>query len=459
MKKLYTILASLKLTIILMAFAMVLVFLGTILPYFDKDISLWMVVHQYFRSIIAWIDLSAFFPKVSFKVPFPGGFLIGGLLIINLLIRYGATIRVQATGKRRLVGYLILILGILATAITVIGGWGGETVAPDQNAAFWRVFFRLGRGSLAALILYIGCHLLFKKRAGLILLHAGILLLLTGEFVTAIHASEASMTLKEGETGNFLDVARSLELAITDTTGTETVIPKSRLKTGDTIQTPALPFTLKIHALWKNTAIPKTIQHAPPNYPHYTGPAATIYLTPKPFSAGSRRQNAPTIDVELFNKQTHQSIGRYLISLWFYPNFTNRSADIPTKITLNKKTYTLYLRPKREYLRTPSGHPFSIKLLDFAHETYEGSSIPKDFSSHILLLNPTENVHRELRIWMNNPLRYARYTFYQSGYLPDNSGTILQVVRNDTWMIPYLACMIVFFGMTAQFIQTLRRNQ
>ena len=79
----------------------------------------------------------------------------------------------------------------------------------------------------------------------------------------------------------------------------------------------------------------------------------------------------------------------------------------------------------------------------------------KAFSSRMLLANPDEGIERELRIWMNNPLRYARRTFYQSSYLPDGSGTVLQVVRNDTWMIPYLACMIVFIGMAAQFVQTL----
>ena len=58
---------------------------------------------------------------------------------------------------------------------------------------------------------------------------------------------------------------------------------------------------------------------------------------------------------------------------------------------------------------------------------------------------------------MNNPLRYARRTFYQSGYLPNDSGTVLQVVRNGVWMIPYLSCMIVFVGMTAQFVQSFKR--
>ena len=58
---------------------------------------------------------------------------------------------------------------------------------------------------------------------------------------------------------------------------------------------------------------------------------------------------------------------------------------------------------------------------------------------------------------MKNPLRYAKRAVDQSGYLPEEEGTVLQVVRNDSWMIPYLSCMIVFIGMAAQFGLSLKR--
>ena len=55
---------------------------------------------------------------------------------------------------------------------------------------------------------------------------------------------------------------------------------------------------------------------------------------------------------------------------------------------------------------------------------------------------------------MNNPLRYAGETFYQSGYNVDAQGvetSTLQVVRNTGWMIPYVSCMIAATGMLAHF--------
>ena len=76
---------------------------------------------------------------------------------------------------------------------------------------------------------------------------------------------------------------------------------------------------------------------------------------------------------------------------------------------------------------------------------------------------PDKGVDREVTIWMNNPLRYAGEAFYQSSFEPGKKLTILQVVRNDGWMLPYLACMIVGVGMTVQFgshlLGFLRRRQ
>ena len=55
---------------------------------------------------------------------------------------------------------------------------------------------------------------------------------------------------------------------------------------------------------------------------------------------------------------------------------------------------------------------------------------------------------------MNNPVRYRGETFFQSNYskiqLADGSMsemTGLQVVENAGWLIPYVACVLAFWGM------------
>ena len=56
---------------------------------------------------------------------------------------------------------------------------------------------------------------------------------------------------------------------------------------------------------------------------------------------------------------------------------------------------------------------------------------------------------------MNNPLRFSGDTFYQSGYFRDPEtgfeSTTLSVVSNNSWMLPYVACMIVAIGMLFHF--------
>lgn len=466
MNKLIDFFLSLKLTVVLLALSMVLVLAGT-LAQVDKGI--WTVVDQYFRCLIAWIDLPVFFPRAwdipSIRIPFPGGFLIGFLLVANLIAVHWVNFRIQATGGRKLVGIVFLLLGVLVTC-GVMFGWGTASVAATENDAFWRVFLRLGRGTLAAVVLYVACLLLYRKRAGMVLLHGGILFLLIGEFMTALYAVEASMTIKEGESVNYIDHSQQLEMAFTETSNpdhdTVTVIPHRLLKAGKTVSTDDLPFDVKIHRYMANSNRPQPLQNIPETlrsrYPQYEGYGSRLYVAEQPEASGATGAlNAPAVDVELFDRVSGDSLGRYILSLWFYPNFVNRTWDMPTNFSMDGKDYTVYFRFKREYLASPGGNPYSIKLLDFVHEKYEGTQMPKDFASRILLVNEGDNVERELRIWMNNPLRYARRTFYQSGYLPDDSGTVLQVVRNDTWMIPYLSCMIVFVGMAAQFVQSLRR--
>jgi ABC-type transport system involved in cytochrome c biogenesis permease subunit len=76
--------------------------------------------------------------------------------------------------------------------------------------------------------------------------------------------------------------------------------------------------------------------------------------------------------------------------------------------------------------------------------------------------DPALTVDRDdVRIWMNNPLRFNGETFYQSNVGADpitrEETTGLQVVTNSGWMIPYVSCMIVAVGMLFQFSVTLMR--
>jgi len=104
------------------------------------------------------------------------------------------------------------------------------------------------------------------------------------------------------------------------------------------------------------------------------------------------------------------------------------------------------LRPKRLY------KPYTIELIDFRHEQYPGTDIPKDFSSMVRVHNPFTSEERETRVYMNNPLRYGGETYYQASYDKDDKGTVFQVVRNPSWLTPYFACVVVGLGLLGQFM-------
>jgi hypothetical protein len=52
---------------------------------------------------------------------------------------------------------------------------------------------------------------------------------------------------------------------------------------------------------------------------------------------------------------------------------------------------------------------------------------------------------------MNNPLRYQGLTFYQAGFDNNDRTTVFQVVRNPSWVLPYVACTLMTLGLMVQF--------
>src|SRR6185369_6439212 len=82
--------ASLKVTVFLFAASLFLVFIGTLA---QVESSIWDVVNQYFRSLFVWIPLKVLtwytLPPTSpindICIPYPGGWLLGGLMFTNLL--------------------------------------------------------------------------------------------------------------------------------------------------------------------------------------------------------------------------------------------------------------------------------------------------------------------------------------------------------------------------------------
>jgi hypothetical protein len=388
-KKVLTPLASLRMTVVLFALALVMVFAGTLA---EVDNGLQTVLQKYFRSYtITRIPLDMFTHRwfhMPGSIPFPGGWLIGGALMLNLLAAHLVRFKLS-----------------------------------------WR-------------------------RTGIILLHAGILVLFVGEFVAGIKQVEGRMTVREGEAVAYVEHPDYTELAIIDTSDPKAdkvvAIPGSIVRKGGTISDPQLPFDIEVVKYMTNSDYPAEAKDAGAANPANAGDGATLVTRELPENRGTEGAiDFASAYLTFRDKQTHESLGTYLVTMWFSGSILPKAdlPDLPQHVRHDGKRYDVYLRFKRSY------KPYSLYLYKFDHDKYPGTTIPKNYASKVHVVDPQGKDDRDpVDISMNAPLRYAGETYYQADFLREGRrGTILQVVRNPGWQLPYWACGMVAVGMLIHF--------
>jgi len=393
--------SSLRLTVFCLGLGLILVFVGTIA---QVDLGLYKAQNEFFRSFfIYWGPKGA-----TWRIPvFPGGYLVGGVLLINLV-----------------------------------------------TAHFRR--FKLTR-----------------KKVGIWMIHIGVILLLLGQLLTDMLSRESHMWLTEGQTKNYSDSTSVKELAVIDTTNPEfdevVAFPESLITNQKELRHPKLPFAIRIKEHFVNS---KPRLRAPMVD---TGPAQAtkgvgevIEFHNAPPTTAMDDQDIPSVVVEVLGDQG--ALGTWVLSEWITQEKLNqllqnwvhkdfderisskitRALSQPQEIAYQGHTYQISLRPTRYY------KPFSIQLLKFSHDLYRGTDIPKNFSSDVRVIRPDKNEDRKVSIYMNSPLRYSGETFYQAGFdNVDPRVTILQVVRNPSWLTPYFSCVLVGLGLVVQFCTSL----
>jgi ResB-like family len=300
---------------------------------------------------------------------------------------------------------------------------------------------------MALLLNLIAAHLsrfkFTRKKIGLWIIHAGLILLILGQLATDLFAVESQMHLREGQTKDYSQSDRVDELAVSDITdrNLETVvaIPQHALAREGDIRNAHLPFIVRVERFYANSLLSTNAASGYARVDADAGKAAdSLWWKAVPRETDMNRRDTPSALVQIVTQDG--AIGTWLVSDWL---------EQPQTFTVNGRTYQLRLRPERFYL------PFSLKLLKFTHTVYEGTDKPKTFSSRLMLGNPTTGEHRPVLIYMNHPLRYEGRTLYQASFDTDNKGTILQVVKNPSWLTPYLACVIIATGLVVQFLSHL----
>jgi hypothetical protein len=354
---------SLRLTVGLLILSMILVFVATL---DQTNLGIWGIQQKWFRSFVVMQDVHGFVFPV-----FPGGYLLGGLLLTNLAAAHAYRFQLN-----------------------------------------WR-------------------------KVGILLTHFGLILLLVGELLSGLWQEDFTLRLNTGETKSYAESLHSNELAIIDTTAakysTVVAIPDRMLERHLPIQNTQLPFQVVTKAYYPNSILQMRPQDGSRSLAT-TGLGLGVTAAPQPITYRQDEANLPSAYIELVAPDS--SLGTYLVSI---------GLGAPQVFQYAGRTWNLSLRPKRIY------RPFALTLLEFTHDRYVGTEIPKNFASRLRLNLADGKETRDVRISMNNPLRYDGLTFYQAGFENNDRTSILQVVQNPSWRIPYVACALMGAGLVLHF--------
>jgi hypothetical protein len=278
---------------------------------------------------------------------------------------------------------------------------------------------------------------------------------------------ESRMQINKGESSNYIERFHGVELAFSDVTDPETqrvvTIPQEILEEGGTIRTADLPFKIQVKHFGVNcdfTVTPEGSNRGGlvKNVNRGVGQTANLSISKKEEDFSSEGLNFGYLVFELFDGTN--SLGTWLTlahpggNHWWEES--PRLSDLAFQpIRHEGKLWGVTLRSEREYL------PYSIELLDIENEFYQGTEIPFNFESDIVL-NMEGNQSRRALVYMNTPLRHGGKTFYQYQMNAAANYTVFQVIRNPSWLVPYIACVLVSIGLLWQFsfhlIRFLRKN-
>ena len=277
-------------------------------------------------------------------------------------------------------------------------------------------------------------------KAGIYMIHSGLILILVSELLTDFLAVESQMTIQEGTRINYSQTSRENELVFIDRNSDrhDTIhsIPESMLQPGRVIDIPDSPFQAKVVAYYPNAGLTRGTQEQR-LATQGAGVKMNLVATPRAIDYSGNTPNTSTAYIEVSHAEG--VLGTWLVSNVLDDRFP------PQKVASDGQEWEIALRYKRYY------YPFEIELLDFAHDKYPGTSIPFAYSSKVIAHNSNDGKSRQALIYMNHPLRYEGLTFYQASFSKDETATILQVVRNPGWILPYLSVTLICLGMVVQF--------
>jgi hypothetical protein len=352
---------------------------------------------------------------------------------------------------------LLMCLVVLCTLAQVEMGTAGAVNAYMRSFFVWRHVAALPfplpifpGGALVGLLLTINLIAktldikLIWPRAGMWLIHAGLVILFAGEFVAGMMQVDTNMSIEVGQTVNYVQSYKDMELAVIDVTDPAWdevySVPDTLLAKGGSIAIPGTPITLNVKRYFPNAELATLIPGSAPSLAT-AGVGVNASVVEIPVVSADNEMNQTSAFVE-------PVAGGRSYGVWL----TSVALGAPQSFTHEGRTYALSMRLRRQYL------PYAFTLKQFRHDVYPGTDIPKNFSSLVQVVNPSQKESREVLIYMNQPLRYEGKTFYQASFGKNDTLSILSVVENPGWLLPYVSCVLVSLGLLVHFAIVLRRS-
>ncbi len=361
----------------------------------------------------------------------------------------------------------LLVLGMtLVVGGTLAQRNMGTFVAQDIYFASWLVMLPMAQTGWtiplfpggftigALLLLNLGAAFslrwqILRKQPGFMLTHAGLVLLIIGVLANAVWQRESFMRLQQGETRQYSEDYREVELVLIragEQVDEVTSIPQKRLLKSRMINAPALPFTVNIHQHYPNTLLVATAEAAKKE--GYAN-RVPVEVRAAPEAVLAESQACLGVDIELI--AGGQPIGRWLIGSGPWWDGQQLQPAFNESFEYEGEMWELALRQRRYYSDS------ALTLNEFRHDRYAGTQISRSFSSALTLIEP-DGATRDVFISMNNPFRHDGRVYYQSGFQGEDI-TVLQVVENPGWLLPYIACIILTLGLMIEGIRALRRQR
>jgi hypothetical protein len=357
----------------------------------------------------------------------------------------------KVSGQKIFLSLHTTVICLIILCILVL--WGtfyqidhGIYAAKARFFSSWLVFiggffpFPGVRLTVLTLILNQVSLLIFRQKwrpnkAGLILTHTGILVLLIGGGIISYTSKETLLTLWEGESSNQSASYRDWELAVwakTDKGGTQTpvVLGLDTLRAERAYAIPGLHAAIRIRRIYKNCMALMPAARGDSAHAMMAVIDSLEALGP----AQDPSENMPGLVLAPESNGTPD--GR--ICLY-------GGTPEPAAFAFNSDTLFCALRQKRTPL------PLTITLINFVKEDYAGTQTARQFKSKIRVKGG--GMDREVVISMNKPFRYKQFTFYQSSYSQGGGrqSSTLAVVENRGKSLPYVAGILMAAGLILHF--------